>query len=298
VNLTRTSFQQSCLVAVIAIAATLCVEHNIGNAAESASTQGRLYLVGMGPGDAELVTLKAVRILNEADCVFCFDYLKAEVERHISPEKVSVASSLLMGRFRGQDLQTLSPQLRKRAQRNEEEMVKFVPKIRKMIAEGKTVAFADSGDPTIYCPWTWITDEFADLDPVVIPGLSSFNAANAALKQSITKNGGSILISPGDDLGSPDARGRLATMLVLFTHKAKFEELLDRLQSRYPADTPIAIVCEASYDRQRVVFGTLKTIRDKVSDGELPHLYLMYVGDGLTMPKAIAHEATAACSER
>lgn len=286
-NLGEASLPQFWLVAVIVIVATLCVEHNIGNAGENTATHGKLYLVGMGPGDAELVTLKAVRILNEADCVFCFDYLKAEVERHIPPEKVSVASSLLMGRFRGQDLQTLSPQLRERAQRNEEEMVKFVPKIRKMIAEGKTVAFADSGDPTIYCPWTWITDEFADLDPVVIPGLSSFNAANAALKQSITKNGGSILISPGDDLGSPDAHGRLTTMLVLFTHKAKFKGLLEQLQSRYPVDTPIAIVCEASYDRQRVIFGTLGTIRDKAGDGGLPHLYLMYVGDGLTQPTTI-----------
>ena len=169
--------------------------------------------------------------------------------------------------------------------RAEAEMAKFVPHIREMVAAGKTVAFADAGDPTIYCPWTWITDEFADLDPIVIPGLSSFNAANAALKQSMTKNGGSILLSPGDDLGSPDAHGRLTTMLVLFTHKIKFKELLRRLQSRYPADTPMAIVCEASYDRQRVVFGTLGTIRDKVSDGDLPHLYLVYAGDGLTPPK-------------
>ena len=257
------------------------VSHHDAMADDHTPPPAKIYLVGMGPGDAELVTLKAVRILKEADCVYCFDYLKDEIARYVPKEKITVASPLLMGRFRGQDLQSLSPELRERARRNEEEMLRFVPHIRKMVAAGKTIAFADAGDPTIYCPWTWITDEFADLNPVVIPGLSSFNAASAALKQSMTANGGSILLSPGDDLGKPDKNGRLTTMLVLFTHKMKIEDLLPRLLDRYPSDTPIAIVCEASYERQRVIYATLATARAKINDNKLPHLYLIYVGDGL-----------------
>jgi precorrin-4 methylase len=264
----------------VALSRTFCLAADSNDKA----VPGKIYLVGMGPGDAELVTIKAARILKEADRVFCFDYLKSEVERYVPSEKVTVLSPALMGRFRGQDLSTLSPQLRERAQRNEAELVQFTPKIRKLVADGKTIAFADSGDPTIYCPSTWILEEFADLHPSVIPGLSSFNAANAVLKQSITKNGASIIITPGDNLGEPDANGRLKDMLVCFTHKTKFPELLKRLQARYPADTPLAIVCEASYDRQRVIFGTLNTILCQMSDPKLPHLYLIYVGDGLTKP--------------
>jgi precorrin-4/cobalt-precorrin-4 C11-methyltransferase len=274
------------IVVVLAVAAivVVCQTAIFGAPNESARPRGRVYLVGMGPGDPELVTFKAARVLKEADAVYCFDYLKDEVARYVPADKLRVASSLLMGRSRPQNAQELPPQLRERARRAEAETATFAPRIRAMVAAGKTVAFADAGDPTIYCPWTWITDEFGDLDPMVVPGLSSFNAANAALKQSMTKNGGSILLSPGDNLGSPDAHGRLTTMLVLFTHKTKFQELLQRLQSRYPGDTPMAIVCEASYDRQRVVFATLATIRDKVGDGDLPHLYLVYAGDGLAPP--------------
>ena len=245
-----------------------------------------VYLVGMGPGDAELVTFKAAAVLAQADCVYCFDYLKNEVARYVPRTKIEVASPTLMGRYRDQDLKMLSPELRERARQNEAELATFVPQVRRMVAAKKTVVFADAGDPTIYCPWSWVTDEFADLAPVVIPGLSSFNAGNAALGQSITKNGGSILISPGDNLGSPDGRGRLSGTLVLFTHRAKLDELLPRLAARYPADTPMAVVCEASYQRQQVIFATLGTIGKRVSAKDLPHLYLVYVGDGIAPPTA------------
>ncbi|MBM4090538.1 MAG: hypothetical protein FJ276_14120 [Planctomycetes bacterium] len=252
--------------------------------AEDAHRNGVVYLVGMGPGDPELVTFKAAKVLKEADCVYCFEYLKDEVARYAPSEKITVASPLLMGRFRGESVKDLSPELRERARLSEEEVAKFLPHVRELVASGKKVVFADAGDPTLYCPWSWVTEDFADLEPQVIPGLSSFNAASAALRQSVTKSGGAVLLSPGDNLGAPDEHGRLKTMLVLFTHRAKFKELLPQLQSRYPEDTPIAVVCEASYERQRVVFATLATIREELGDKPLPNLYLMYVGDGLTLP--------------
>jgi precorrin-4 methylase len=263
---------------------------------------GKLYLVGMGPGDAELVTLKAARVLKEADCIYCFDYLRTEVERYAPSGKITVAPMMLMGRcyFQKKSASKSSSKSLPSGKQNqacdnraagEEELKNFVARVRKLIAEGKNVVFADSGDPTMYCPWTWVVDEFADLHPAVVAGLSSFNAANAALKQSITKNGGSILVTPGDDLGSPDAHGRLKNMVVLFTHRMKFNEAVQKLAARYPGDTPIALVCEASYEREQVIYGTLATIREKVDAAKMPHLYLIYAGDGLTLPKASATAA-------
>ena len=77
-------------------------------------------------------------------------------------------------------------------------------------------------------------------------------------------------------------------MVVLFTHRASSEKLVPRLAARYPADTPMAVVCEASYARQQVIFATLGTIWKKVSEKDLPHLYLVYVGDGLRLPATAA----------
>ena len=256
-------------------------EDPTSDSANNETPPGKIYLLGMGPGDAELVTVKAARILKEADYVFCFDYLKEEVARYVPKDKITLAPSSMMGGFRGQKLEDIPPNIQDRAKKSMEEIKKFTPKIREMAAAGKSIVFADSGDPTIYCPWSWITADFADLHPIVIPGLSSFNAANAALKQSITSHNGSILISTGSDLGTKTDAGRLSGMLVLFTHRTTLAELLPRLQARYPADTPIAVVCEASYESEKVYRGTLSTIRNIIGDEKLPHLYLIYVGDGL-----------------
>jgi precorrin-4 methylase len=158
-------------------------------------------------------------------------------------------------------------------------MARFVPRIRELMAAGKTVVLADAGDPTIFGPWSWVTETFADLGPEIIPGLSSFSAANAALKRNLTCDVGSILLTAGDDLGSPDEHGRLRTTLVIFTHHLQVQELVPRLAARYPADTPVALVCEASYPTEEVIPGTLATILEKLSQRKVPHLYLLYVGD-------------------
>jgi precorrin-4/cobalt-precorrin-4 C11-methyltransferase len=258
------------------VALLTCV---MSGAAADRAPPGKLYLVGIGPGDAELVTLKAARILGKADCVFCFPYLKNEVTRYARPEIVSVASPLLMGKFVGKAAAVLPPELREKMSASQAEMARFVPRVRQLVAAGKTVAFADAGDPTLFCPWTWIRETFADLSPEVVPGLSSFNAANAAVEPTMTCCGGAMLLSSGDNLGSPDERGRLQTTLVIFTHRMKVQDLVPRLAARYPGDTPIALVCEASYPTQRTIVGTLATIQDKLRTTTLPHLYLIYVGD-------------------
>ena len=246
--------------------------------------KGRVFLVGMGPGDAELVTIKAARVLKEADRVYCFDYLKEEVARYVPAERMTVVPFMLLGKLVGQSETDVPAGLRQQVRQSEAEISRFVPQVRAMVAAGKTLVFADAGDPTIYCPWSWVLESFADLKPTVVPGLSSFNAGNAALRRSITRHSGSILLTTGDDLGTPDANGRLKTTLVLFTQRAKLQDVVARLAARYPADTPIAMVCEASYASEKVIDATVGTILEKLGDMKLPHLYLIYAGDGLARP--------------
>lgn len=260
--------------------------HAAWAATPEASHRGRLYLVGIGPGDPELATLQAVRILKQADDVFCFAYLADQVAQHARPETIHVAPAVLMGKYQGPAVRVWPAQSPARTAQTRSEMEQFVPRVRALVAAGRTVVLADAGDPTIFCPWTWARDTFADLSPVVVAGLSSFNAANTALRPTLTCCGGAMLLSNGDELGAPDAGGRLQTTLVIFTHRHKAEELVPRLAARYPADTPIALVCEAGGPTQSTRIGTLATILEKVRGEPTPQLYLMYVGDHVAAARA------------
>lgn len=243
--------------------------------------RGGVYLVGTGPGSPDLITVRAAEVLREADLVFCFHWMKDELAPFVRPGVVEIASPEFQGgKYFGQKLETFSAAERDRAASARTQWAKLKTRIKGLVDEGKTVVFADNGDPMIFSPWSWVPEQLADLKPVVVPGLSSFNAANAALGRSVAGRG-SVTLSSGMDLGTPDEKGRLAGTIVFFTHRANFQSLLPKLRERYPADTPVSIVCDVSYPTERVIHGTLGTILDALGGKSLPHLYLVYVGDSL-----------------
>jgi precorrin-4 methylase len=145
---------------------------------------------------------------------------------------------------------------------------------------GRTVVLADSGDPTLFSPWFWIERAFPDLLLEVIPGVSAFNASNALLNLSITP-GSEVSLSAGDITPGTGGGFRLPTTRVIFTHRTKPRDLFPQLAARYPADTPIALVCEASRSSQEVITGSVGTVIDQLDGRELPHLYMVYLGEGL-----------------
>jgi precorrin-4 methylase len=140
----------------------------------------------------------------------------------------------------------------------------------------------------IYGPWAWCLEEFEDLHPVVVPGLSCFNAANAALGRGITnsENTKSVIFTAADWMGKADTIDKLSvhhTTMVLFTMRTEFEEFIDKLSINYPPETPVAVVKHAGYaGQEEVVQATLATILERVGPDRLPFEYLIYVGDFLT----------------
>lgn len=246
--------------------------------------KGMLYLVGMGPGDPDLATVKAMKVVKEADRVFCFDYMKETVAPYVKQGALVAVSPLLLKKFYGKDPAQFQGKMREKCAESARRFTAFAVQVRKMVAAGKTVAFVDSGDPLIFGAWAWVTEEFEDLGPVVIPGISSFNAGNAALKRDMMWGSRSLLLTAGPRLGNPDEQGRMSTPLVFFTHKMSVRELVPQLLARYPSDTPITIVCYAGYaEKERVISATLATILDVLGDEELPYKHLIYVGDILTL---------------
>lgn len=162
---------------------------------------GKLYGIGVGPGDPELLTLKAHRILNEADVIFC-------------PEKEAGAGSFAFDIIKELLVNT------------EAEIVNLVYpmhyhglKLREMweqnagcIAEHlkgeRTGAFITLGDPAIYSTFMYTLPyiEAVGVDVEVVPGITSFCAVADSMKMPLVAWNEDLVIAPvrknsSDDLG-------------------------------------------------------------------------------------------------
>jgi precorrin-4 methylase len=163
--------------------------------------------------------------------------------------------------------------------------------IREAVAAGKTVAVLDNGDPMIYGPHAGYLEEFANLSPEVVPGLSSFNAANAALKRDVTRGVASHSVILTAAMGSQegysgkDSLEKLAesqSTMVFFTMGMDLPAVVEKLKRSYPGDTPIAIVSQAGCrESENVLRATLDTVLAQTEGGKLPFEHLIYVGDFL-----------------
>ena len=130
--------------------------------------QGKVYFVGSGPGDPELVTIKAKRIISEADVVVYADSLvPPEIAGFASPD-AEVHGSKAMA------------------------LPEIMDIMLEAVASGKTVARVQSGDPSVYGA---ILEQMRILeregvDYEIVPGVSAAFAAAAVLKTELTVPGG------------------------------------------------------------------------------------------------------------
>ncbi len=252
--------------------------------AEPAASQ--LYLVGIGPGDPDLLTLRAIHVMKKADVIFGTVGVREKVAEHLDGKEV-IEGYWRLFPYYGKDPASLEGEQRREAEQIDAKRKEFIAMVRKAVAEKKTVVILDHGDPLIYGPWSWCLEEFEDLNPVVVPGVSSFNAGNAALRRSVTNSSQTkaVILSSADWPGKTDTIENLSvhrSSMVLFTMRAEFQDFIKKLLVNYPPETPVAIVKKAGYAKEEgVIQGTLGTITDQVKQDDLPFEYLIYVGDFL-----------------
>jgi len=277
------------LLLVLAAAALLAAIPSVTfeDARAAGPTPTQFYLVGAGPGDADLITLRAVNVLKRADVVYCSEGMAEKFGSYLEAKEI-VHGFWRLFPYYGQDPSELEGEERAECERLADERNEFITKVRRAIGRGETVAILDSGDPLIYGPWAWCLEEFEDLQPVVVPGLSCFNAANAALRRGITtsRQTKSVILTAADWPGKTDTIEKLSVhhgTMVLFTMRTEFEEFIAKLSANYPPETPVAVVKHAGYaDKEEVIQATLATILDRIGNQKLPFEYLLYVGEFLT----------------
>ena len=242
-------------------------------------SKGKVYFVGSGPGDPELITVKAKRIIEEADVVIYADSLVPQGIAEFASEEAEVYGSKSM---------TL-PELM-------EIMLKAVD-------EGKSVARVQSGDPSVYGA---ILEqmrllEHEGVDYEIIPGVSAAFAAAALLKTELTvpevsqtiimtRAEGRVAMPPKEQLRDLAAHG---CSLVIFLSITRMTRIVRELRGAgYPEATPVAVVYRVGWPEEMVVRGTLSDIAEKVREAKINRQALVIVGEAvnpsITSPEYVA----------
>ena len=225
----------------------------------------KVYFVGAGPGDPELLTVKARRLLDAADYVLFTGSLV--------PEAVFAGIRAEIEDSKGLDLEAMVGRLLDR------------------VARGQRVVRAHTGDPCIYGA---IHEQIVRLNQAgvpweVVPGVTSAFAAAAALGAELTipeltqtiilsRVEGRTPMPEGEKLKDLAGHGTLALYLsATLTDKLATELIAAGL----PATTPVAVVQHASLPQQSVLRGTLATVAEQVREARMREQAMVLIGPAL-----------------
>lgn len=225
----------------------------------------QVYFIGAGPGDPELITLKGIKAIEKADIViYAGSLVNPEILRYAKKEAEVYDSA-------GMSLPEVLAVMDRAAK------------------EGKIVARVHTGDPSIYGAIQEQMDSLQEkgITYYVIPGVSSFVAAAAALKQEytlpnvtqtviLTRMEGRTPVPEKEKLRSL-AQHRGTMCIFLSVHA--ISDVVKELKEGYPGDTPVAVIQKASWPDEKAVRGTLDTIAEKVKEANITKTALIIVGD-------------------
>jgi precorrin-4/cobalt-precorrin-4 C11-methyltransferase len=228
---------------------------------------GKVYFVGGGPGDPELLTLRAHRVIGQAGVIIytgslldqgLFAHARADAEIHDSA---------------GLHLEQLVELMVSRAR------------------AGKLVARIHSGDPSIFgaIHEQMVALERAGVPYEIIPGVCSAFAAAAALGQELTvpELAQTVILTRAEGRTPMPSGQRLRDLashratLGIFLSATLINQVVEELSAGYGRETPVAVVVNASQPGQRVVRGTLGDIAAKTKAAGIRAQAMILVGDAL-----------------
>ena len=218
----------------------------------------RIYFVGAGPGDPDLITVKGQRLIETADLVVYAGSL-------VNPSLLTHVKGRTINSY-GMRLEDITRTMVDAVKKNER------------------VVRLHSGDPSLYGAIAEQINELAkhDVDVEIVPGVSSLFATASALGIQLTLNGISetlIITRPaGNTLEHDDIRGlsRHRATMAVFLGTDRIEEIMRSVE--YPPDTPVAVVYHASWDDQIVLKGTISDIAAKVTAAGLTRSAMILIG--------------------
>lgn len=228
---------------------------------------GKVYFIGAGPGDPELITIKGMNKVKEAGMIIYAGSLVNPDILQYNDNDAEVYNSASM---------TL-----------EEVIAKLIEGTEKY----EVVTRVHTGDPSIYGAIREqmdLLDEY-NIEYEVIPGVSSFVASAAAINKEFTLPGVSqtVICTRIEGRTSVPEKEKLELLasheasMAIFLSVHMIEEVVEALMKKYSPNTRIAVIQRATWEDQKIVIGTLSNIAEKVKDANINKTAQILVGDFL-----------------
>jgi precorrin-4 C11-methyltransferase len=241
---------------------------------------GHIEIVGAGPGDPELVSVRGKRFLEAADLILYAGSLVPVELTHYAKPGCTVRSSASM------DL---------------EEQFALM---KEFYDKGLLVVRLHTGDPCIYGA---IQEQMAFFDRYgmhyhITPGISAFQAAAAALRSQFTipEKVQTIILTRGEGRTPMPEREQLHKLaqsqstMCIYLSAAIVEEVQAELLQAYPPETPVAACYKLTWKEERIYRGQLRDLARIVRDNNLTLTTLLVVGDAIGnregLSRLYAHE--------
>lgn len=226
---------------------------------------GKVYFIGAGPGDPDLITVKGRKLLEEAEVIIYAGSLVSKEHFKCCREDVVLYNSASM---------TLK------------EVIDVVIAAK---GENKKIVRLHTGDPSIYGAIKEQMDELdkLNIDYEVIPGVSSFTAAAAAINREFTLPSVSQTViltrlegrTPVPEKENLERLASIGASMALFLSVGMIEKVVEKLRRGYGKNVPIAVIQRATWEDEKVVIGTLDDIAEKVKEANITKQAQILVGD-------------------
>lgn len=225
----------------------------------------KVYFVGCGPGDPDLITVKAKKLIQNADTlVYSGSLIPTPILKLCKKGKLYDAAKLVR-----------------------EEIFEI---LKKNANENKTVVRLHDGDPTIYGAIKEQIDNLQKegIESEIIPGVTSFLASAAALGIQLTLPGvtQTIIITRAEARTKVPEREKIcelakhnATMVFYLSVHLLSQIVKQAIDGGYSKSTPAAVVYRASWPDQKVIIGTLDDITKKVRTEKIIRTAIVIIGD-------------------
>jgi len=231
----------------------------------------KVYFVGCGPGDPDLITVKAKKLLSKADVVvYSGSLIPNQILKVCKKAKLHDASGLVR--------EEIFEILKNSAQKN------------------KLVIRLHDGDPAIYGAIREQTDNLQKdgIECEIVPGVTSFLASSAALGLQLTLPGitQTIIVTRAEKRTKVPERERISelakhksTMIFYLSVHLLSDIVKEAIKGGYPKSTPAAVVYRASWPDQKIITGTLEDIVKKVWAAKITRTAIVMIGD-VIQPKS------------